>query len=526
MPTIKEKDMANENEELVKQQTEETAKQEAVNAETAIMQKKEKESLLEKLLSALRSLMSVFKKNEAFSVFQEEIMKDVTALQFQTEVNAEILEELTKKLDTLSGLTKLNDENLESSRDKLLDFINENTEIAHFIDKETDTEQFIIFDRDKLNADLMKAGTGLEVDLTKSMMAIEIVDGKTSLVPPQRFDDIINPCLDDRERLTNMNWVSEDFDNLDGHLEKGISSLTAVEKRQMFVELLTKNHEEERKNIENTQKIVSECKEALQNVKDGKTADVDLDKINTAVNSLSERTNKDRERWEKNAEQQRQIEEENRRREVERLERENRELKEREYQKQLEEERRKRIREQERENSNVAGLVVGMYAGLTVAEILARSQRDFSGTHASTTNFDKAMENVLKRLMTEGRFTDGKLAEDMSFDIGGGRTLDLKAGTSIDSIERRLYKNYSEGYPKLVEKVTKELEQEKASVTRPYNDFGVSAEDKKYVEDRGQIHQFNDKGTAENFKEEKKEDHFYEEKDEKEDKINEENHQL
>ena len=516
--------MANENEELVKQQTEETAKQEAVNAETAIMQKKEKESLLEKLLSALRSLMSVFKKNEAFSVFQEEIMKDVTALQFQTEVNAEILEELTKKLDALSGLMKLNDENLESSRDKLLDFINENTEIAHFIDKKTDTEQFIIFDRDKLNADLMKAGTGLEVDLTKSMMAIEIVDGKTSLVPPQRFDDIINPCLDDRERLTNMNWVIKDFDNLDGHLEKGISSLTAVEKRQMFVELLTKNHEEERKNIENTQKIVSE---SLQNVKDGKTADVDLDKINTAVNSLSERTNKDRERWEKNAEQQKQIEEENRQREVERLERENRELKEREYQKQLEEERRKRIREQERENSNVAGLVVGMYAGLTVAEILARSQRDFSGTHTSTTNFDKAMENVLKSLMTEGRFLDGKLAENMSFDIGiSGLPFNLRKGTSIDSIESQLHKNYSEGYPKLVEKVTKELEQEKASVTRPYNDFGVSAEDKKYVEDRGQIHQFNDKGTAENFKEEKKEDHFYEEKDEKEDKMNEENHQL
>lgn len=251
--------------------------------------KEEKAGLIRKLLEAFRKLIDALHKNSAFSIFQEEVMKDISTLQFETEINQELLGELADKLSKIDKALNINTDNLKKNESAIQDFVTDKTELSTFYNAETGATRYILFDREKLNEALFKCGAGEEVDLRGAMMFIEQdANGMARVVPPYSLEDFMNPMMQlseaeiENRKLTNMDFTEAMWEQLDSpdHLQKSFHELSETEKEATVHAWIHGAYEQQKEILESVKNELNNVKEAVEQ---GKSAVFDKSDYENAI---------------------------------------------------------------------------------------------------------------------------------------------------------------------------------------------------------------------------------------------------
>lgn len=524
-------------------------------------EKEEKKGILRRLLEALRALYDSLHKNSAFSVFQEEIMKDMTALQFQSEINSELLSDITDRLNRIDGLAKLHGEEFEQATKQLSDFINENTEMACLLDPATGVTQYVLFDRVQISDALMQAGIeGKAINLNDYMMFIEAdKDGNARLSSVKSFDELLQQYKTDiganektdvaRRGYSSLNFTMDDLQYLcnNANTFEKFRDMPVEDKKSWFDLCLKLDYEK----VSNE---MAEAKAWLKEANDAVKKGLDISKVDVNFERFDENSKNVNKYLDEVALQKKlteALEKKNLEINKQNLERERKQLEQEEANRKLYLEREKeRIKNLEEFNSQIAkgaSKMALMFGNVALADIVKNATELPKYPNANKTaesfrklfpNSDRKIEELFKDMMSKIKVKDGEILEDFKMmtkltNAEGKEmpfTVSYKKGQDLDFMLAEMDNYHSKGIGHLLEKALTDMEKEQTvsretikeemeNTTRPYNDFGVDTTkgDKVYVDDeRGNIHQFNTKETATDFKEEKKEENQIEEKEEKE----------
>ena len=450
-------------------------------------QTEEKKSFIQRLLESLKRLFESMKRNSEFSIFQEEIMKDIDSLQFETEINQDMLKELSDKLHCLEGLTHANSSDMTKNIDTISKFIKDDTELSMYR-SENGSIQYVLFNREDLREKLFRAATGEEISLKESMLFVTVdKDGIAKLTPPCRYDDFINPEIKGREEFTNQNFTLEDFDDIDAHKVAAFSDKDGDTKRAFFVETFTHSNEVFSKMIYES---INAAKEGMSKGKNNETIKSGIDKVDNVINKGRQHD--------------------------EALDKESPVHKE---DAPVEEKTEEKATVQEAEEKKAEKS--DFFNGKTPEEVIAEAREKYKPEQDLFDTKDRYWEELMKKVLREGTFKEGKLTNKIDVKDEEGRTIArIPQNMPREKIGEQFNKNYSLGYAVLLEKAVKELREENKqrdeNTIRPYNDLAVTKTDKVYVEDRGTIQQFDSRETANDYKERKEDEYETRDKEEKE----------
>lgn len=524
-------------------------------------EKEEKKGILKRLLEALRALYDSLHKNSAFSIFQEEIMKDMTALQFQNEINTELLSDITDRLNRIDGLAKIHGEEFEQATKQLSDFINENTELACLSDPATGVTQYVLFDRVKINDALMQASLdGKAINLNDYMMFIEAdAEGNARLSSVQSFDELLlqyktgngiaNENAGARRAYTSLNFTMDDLQYIcdNTSLFEKFKDTPVEDKKAWFDMCLKLDYEKVSKEFAEAKAMLKEANEAVKKGLDINKTDINFERFDANsknVNKYLDEVALQKKLTEALEKKNLEITKENLERERQKMEQE---MANRRLYLEREKERIKNLEEFNTQIAKGASRMNLIFGNVALADIIkdatslpkyidAKRLQERFNEHFP--NSDRQIEELFKSLMNNIKVKDGELLENIKAKINltnaEGKqetfTVSYRKGMEIEFLLADMDNYHSKGIGHLLEKALTDMEKEQTisretvkeeqeNTTRPYNDFGVSEEkgDKVYVDDeRGNIHQFTNKETATDFKEEKKEENYIEDKEEQE----------